>query len=100
MAVCTVRKRLLFPGTGQLRTAPRLIPFAVRRYRTPDHSKDRIYASPDGLDSRKLVKFFTKRFRGNDDLPSQQPALTLVGGRPVHDPDGLLGFAGEMPRGR
>jgi hypothetical protein len=24
-----------------------------------------------------------------DDLPSQQPALTLVGGRPVHDPDGL-----------
>jgi hypothetical protein len=29
-----------------------------------------------------------------DDLPSQQPALTLVGGRPVHDPDGLLGFAG------
>ena len=26
-----------------------------------------------------------------DDLPSQQPALTLVGGRPVHDPDGLLG---------
>jgi predicted amidohydrolase YtcJ len=35
-----------------------------------------------------------------DDLPSQQPALTLVGGRAVHDPDGLLGFAGEMPRGR
>jgi hypothetical protein len=29
-----------------------------------------------------------------DDLPSQQPALTLVGGRPVHDPDGLLGSAG------
>ena len=28
-----------------------------------------------------------------DDLPSQQPALTLVGGRPVHDPDGLLGSA-------
>jgi predicted amidohydrolase YtcJ len=28
-----------------------------------------------------------------DDLPSQQPALTLVGGRPVHDPDGLLGAA-------
>ena len=26
-----------------------------------------------------------------DDLPSQQPALTLVGGRPVHDPDGLFG---------
>jgi predicted amidohydrolase YtcJ len=26
-----------------------------------------------------------------DDLPSQQPTLTLVGGRPVHDPDGLLG---------
>jgi predicted amidohydrolase YtcJ len=26
-----------------------------------------------------------------DDLPTQQPALTLVGGRPVHDPDGLLG---------
>ena len=26
-----------------------------------------------------------------DDLPSQQPVLTLVGGRPVHDPDGLLG---------
>ena len=25
-----------------------------------------------------------------DDLPSQQPALTLVGSRPVHDPDGLL----------
>ena len=30
-----------------------------------------------------------------DDLPSQQPALTLVGGRPVHDPDGLLGSAGS-----
>jgi len=29
-----------------------------------------------------------------DDLPSQQPALTLVGGRPVYDPDGLLGSAG------
>jgi predicted amidohydrolase YtcJ len=26
-----------------------------------------------------------------DDLPAQQPALTLVGGRPVHDPDGLFG---------
>jgi predicted amidohydrolase YtcJ len=26
-----------------------------------------------------------------DDLPSQQPALTLVGGRAVHDPDGLFG---------
>jgi hypothetical protein len=26
-----------------------------------------------------------------DDLPSQQPALTLVGGQPVHDPDGLFG---------
>jgi predicted amidohydrolase YtcJ len=34
-----------------------------------------------------------------DDLPSQQPALTLVGGRPVHDPDGLLGSAGvSAPR--
>jgi predicted amidohydrolase YtcJ len=38
-------------------------------------------------------------FRGDlldcpvDDLPSQQPALTLVGGRPVHDPDGLFGAA-------
>jgi predicted amidohydrolase YtcJ len=36
-------------------------------------------------------------FRGDlldcavDDLPSQQPALTLVGGRPVYDPEGLLG---------
>ena len=30
-----------------------------------------------------------------DDLPSQQPALTLVGGRPVHDPDGLFGSAGS-----
>jgi predicted amidohydrolase YtcJ len=29
-----------------------------------------------------------------DDLPSRQPALTLVGGRPVHDPDGLFGSAG------
>ena len=29
-----------------------------------------------------------------DDLPSQQPALTLVGGLPVHDPDGLFGSAG------
>jgi len=29
-----------------------------------------------------------------DDLPTQQPALTLVGGRAAHDPDGLLGFAG------
>ena len=34
-------------------------------------------------------------FRGDlldcpvDDLPSQEPALTLVGGRAVHDPDGL-----------
>jgi predicted amidohydrolase YtcJ len=34
-------------------------------------------------------------FRGDlldcpvDDLPSRQPVLTLVGGRPVHDPDGL-----------
>ncbi len=26
-------------------------------------------------------------------LPSQQPALTLAGGRPVHDPDGLFGAA-------
>src|SRR5580658_1589617 len=26
-----------------------------------------------------------------DDLPSQQPVLTLVGGRPVHDADGLFG---------
>jgi hypothetical protein len=34
-----------------------------------------------------------------DDLPSQQPALTLVGGRPVHDPDGLLGPPG-FPRRR
>ena len=38
-------------------------------------------------------------FRGDlldcpvDDLPSQQPALTLAGGRPVHDPDGLFGAA-------
>ena len=30
-----------------------------------------------------------------DDLPSQQPALTLVGGRAVHDPDGLLGSPGS-----
>ena len=30
-----------------------------------------------------------------DDLPSQQPALTLVGGRPVHDPNGLV----DIPRG-
>ena len=29
-----------------------------------------------------------------DDLPWQQPALTLVGGRPVYDPDGLFGSAG------
>jgi predicted amidohydrolase YtcJ len=28
-----------------------------------------------------------------DDLPSQQPALTLVGGRAVHDPGGLFGSA-------
>ena len=26
-----------------------------------------------------------------DDLPSRQPALTVVGGRAVHDPDGLFG---------
>ena len=32
-----------------------------------------------------------------DDLPSQQPALTLVGGWPVHDPDGLFGSAGVCP---
>ena len=25
------------------------------------------------------------------DLPSRQPALTLAGGRAVHDPDGLFG---------
>ena len=34
-----------------------------------------------------------------DDLPSQQPALTLVGGRPVHDPDGLFGSAGAPAPG-
>ena len=28
-----------------------------------------------------------------DDLPSRQPALTVVGGRAVHDPDGLFGAA-------
>jgi len=28
-----------------------------------------------------------------DELPSRQPALTLVGGRAVHHPDGLLGSA-------
>jgi len=28
-----------------------------------------------------------------DDLPSQQPALTVTGGRAVHDPDGLFGAA-------
>ncbi len=33
-----------------------------------------------------------------DDLPTQQPALTLVGGRPVHDPDGLLGGSGSGRR--
>jgi predicted amidohydrolase YtcJ len=38
-------------------------------------------------------------FRGDlldgpvDDLPSRQPALTLAGGRAVHDPDGLSGAA-------
>jgi len=38
-------------------------------------------------------------FRGDlldgpvDDLPSRQPALTVAGGRPVHDPDGLFGAA-------
>jgi hypothetical protein len=26
-----------------------------------------------------------------DDLPSRQPALTVAGGRAVHDPDGLFG---------
>jgi predicted amidohydrolase YtcJ len=36
-------------------------------------------------------------FRGDlldcpvDDLPTQQPALTMVGGRPVHDPGGMVG---------
>ena len=34
-----------------------------------------------------------------DDLPSQQPALTLVSGRPVHDPDGLLGLLGAAGHG-
>jgi predicted amidohydrolase YtcJ len=39
-------------------------------------------------------------FRGDlldapvDDLPSRQPALTLAGGRAVHDPDGLFGLPG------
>jgi hypothetical protein len=28
-----------------------------------------------------------------DDLPSQQPALTVTGGRAVHDPEGLFGAA-------
>jgi hypothetical protein len=28
-----------------------------------------------------------------DDLPSRQPALTVVGGRAVHDPEGLFGAA-------
>jgi predicted amidohydrolase YtcJ len=38
-------------------------------------------------------------FRGDlldgpvDDLPSRQPALTVAGGRPVHDPEGLFGAA-------
>jgi predicted amidohydrolase YtcJ len=38
-------------------------------------------------------------FRGDlldapvDDLPSREPALTVTGGRPVHDPDGLFGAA-------
>ena len=42
-----------------------------------------------------LVGFRTDLLDGPiDDLPSQQPALTLVGSRPVHDPDGLLGSAG------
>jgi predicted amidohydrolase YtcJ len=27
-----------------------------------------------------------------DDLPSQQPALTVVGGQPVHDPEALMPF--------
>jgi hypothetical protein len=26
-----------------------------------------------------------------DDLPTREPALTVVGGRAVHDPDGLFG---------
>jgi predicted amidohydrolase YtcJ len=36
-------------------------------------------------------------FRGDlmdtpvDDLPTREPALTVVGGRPVHDPEGLFG---------
>jgi hypothetical protein len=36
-------------------------------------------------------------FRGDlmddpvDDLPSRQPALTVAGGRAVHDPDALFG---------
>ena len=33
-------------------------------------------------------------YQAVDDLPWQQPALTLVGGRPVYDPDGLFGSAG------
>ena len=39
-------------------------------------------------------------FRGDlldgpvDDLPSRQPALTVVGGAPVHDPNGLFGLSG------
>jgi len=27
-----------------------------------------------------------------DDLPSQQPVLTVVGGQPVHDPEALTPF--------
>ena len=34
-------------------------------------------------------------YQAVDDLPWQQPALTLVGGRPVYDPDGVFGSAGS-----
>jgi predicted amidohydrolase YtcJ len=48
------------------------------------------------LAARDLDYVSLEQARSVDDLPSQQPALTLVGGRPVHDPDGLVG----IPRGR
>jgi predicted amidohydrolase YtcJ len=45
-------------------------------------------------------------FRGDlldcpvDDLPSRQPVLTLVGGRPAHDPEGLCRMNGETHHDR
>ena len=47
--------------------------------------------SPTSTRCRRLAQSRATLDCPVDDLPSQQPALTLAGGWPVHDPDGLFG---------